>query len=301
MKEYDVIVVTIARDENVYLEEWVKYHIDIGVDKIHIYDNMSKIPLQQEIDKLNIHYRSKVEVSLVSIQDFPQGDAYEQAFHTYREIVTWIAYLDIDEFLTIGTDTALSLKQLLKYYEGYRDIGALFLCWKNFNANGHISYEDKSVVERFVEEIPNEIFRDACVGKSIMRAYHALQSGVHYPILRWGHLTKTNLVQTYHAHTAPCYDKLYIRHYYTKSYEEWLWKMKRGTCDYRARKKYSEFFLYNPELKESCWEEEWKNIQMGYAHQEPSAIAVKEQPGWPLEVKWPGDKSEESEGNNGKN
>jgi len=275
MKKYDIVLAAVARDENLYILEWIKYHIDLGIDKIHIYDNMSTIPLQEEVDKLDAQYKNKVEVSIVAVQDFPQGEAYELAFSAYGERATWIAYLDIDEFLTIGTDTTLTLKQLLKYYEGYNDIGALFLCWKNFNANGHIVYEDRSVIERFTEEIPNEIFRDACVGKSIMRSYFALQSGVHYPILRWGHLTKTNLVQTYHAHTEPCYDKLYVRHYYTKSYVEWLWKIKRGTCDYRARKRYEEFFYYNPDLKESCWEKEWENMRMGYAHQEPSLITHK--------------------------
>lgn len=49
-------------------------------------------------------------------------------------------------------------------------------------------------------------------------------------------------------------DKICIDHYYTKSYEEWMKKISRGTCDPYFCRKYQEFFKHNPDL-EDCREE----------------------------------------------
>lgn len=44
-------------------------------------------------------------------------------------------------------------------------------------------------------------------------------------------------------------DLICVDHYYTKSYEEWLNKIKRGSCDPYYSRKYDEFFEYNPEME----------------------------------------------------
>lgn len=41
-----------------------------------------------------------------------------------------------------------------------------------------------------------------------------------------------------------------IDHYYTKSWEEWCWKIKeRGGADPNYHKALREFFYYNPDMK----------------------------------------------------
>ena len=52
----------------------------------------------------------------------------------------------------------------------------------------------------------------------------------------------------------PSTDYICVNHYYTKSYEEWLNKLRRGTAHSTFQRKYSEFFYINPDMK-YCWEE----------------------------------------------
>jgi hypothetical protein len=44
-------------------------------------------------------------------------------------------------------------------------------------------------------------------------------------------------------------DLICVDHYYTKSHDEWLEKMKRGSADPNYSRKYGEFFYFNPDLK----------------------------------------------------
>ena len=44
-------------------------------------------------------------------------------------------------------------------------------------------------------------------------------------------------------------DFFQLNHYYTRSYEEWLKKISRGTVVPHAKRKYSEFFELNPDMK----------------------------------------------------
>ena len=47
-------------------------------------------------------------------------------------------------------------------------------------------------------------------------------------------------------------DKLYIRHYITRSFEEYWWKLKiRGMC-YKTHRDINEFFVYNPGMQNNA-------------------------------------------------
>jgi len=254
------VIVAIARDENRYVCEWVKHHIDLGFDEIRVYDNCSEIPLQTEIDKLPDEYRSRVFVEIEPVSENPQFMSYQKGLEYYRDSAEWIAYIDLDEFFTLE-------KPLAEILDRRANVGALFVCWKNYNANGHETYEGMPVAERFTEVCPE--IRDPSKGKSIVRPQAVLCAGVHYPILKPGaSMTKTDGTECYHAAVSPVYKDMYIKHYYTKSYEEWLWKMNRGSCDSRALREYDEFFWYNPDLQH-LYDPELAGLRMGYAHQPP--------------------------------
>ena len=44
-------------------------------------------------------------------------------------------------------------------------------------------------------------------------------------------------------------DYFRLNHYYTKSYEEWVNKIKRGSSNPNFSRKYSEFFELNPDME----------------------------------------------------
>ena len=253
------VIAAVARDENRYIREWVQHHLSLGFDEITIYDNYSKIPLQSEIDKLPQASRARVRVEMEPISGNPQLSCYTKALRHYKGHAEWVAFIDIDEFIQLE-------KPLSDILDLPESVGALFVCWQFYNANGHEKYEDLRVMERFTQKCPT---MDAVKGKSIVRVRDALAPGVHYPVLRKGKtLVTVDHVAHYHGAVKPVFRDIWINHYYTKSYEEWLEKINRGSCDSRCLKKYSEFFWYNPDLIH-LYDEGLKNLKMNWGHKPP--------------------------------
>lgn len=84
-----ISICAIARDEGEYLADWCRYHLDMGVDRIYVYDqggnggftdpNLIRVPFQ-------------------TTDGCPQAEAYRDYLFKYQEGRT--AFIDIDEFLT---------------------------------------------------------------------------------------------------------------------------------------------------------------------------------------------------------
>ena len=255
----NIAIVAIVKDDNVYLDEWIKYHIGIGVDEILIYDNNSKIPLSDEVKKLPEEYQSKVIVELFPEKILSQQVAYESGRKYYMNKARFVSFIDIDE----GVVCEQPLQDLVNFYGSNPTIGCVLLQWKIFNASGQKFYENKPVIERFTETVDDPTLD---YGKTLCRP-EALQCiGVHFHNVWPGYyIIHTDLgVHDYkeNKQSRSCYDRIYVAHYFTKSYEEWLWKLNRGTCDERYVRKYKEFFEYNPDMQD-CYEEKYEKLVEG--------------------------------------
>lgn len=216
-------VCLIVKNENRYLNEWVRWHLTQDFNHFYIYNTGVEDPKEvlkdfepqffTIVDWHNKYY--------FNMQIEAYFDCLEKAKQNQEE---WLAFIDIDEFIYIP-------KNLLE--ETAEDIGVIYLQQRLFNANGQIKYEDEPVQERFTQICENiENFVDK---KSIVRPSKTRRMGVHYPIGIQGKSLS---------------GEFYYNHYYTKSLEEWEEKIKRGSCDPRLRKNYSSFFKYNPDLIE---------------------------------------------------
>jgi len=236
-------VVSIMKNETPYIIEWVNHYVNLGFDSIIIYDNYSDIPIEETLKQLPKAITSKIIIHKIAPQLHPQYRAYFDAIRDYNDF-DWMYFADADEFLFL--DNGLLLEDFLKKFDA-RIIGGIFLFWKCYNANGLEKYEDKPVVERFTKECP---LIDPAKGKCIVKPNDVLSIDAHFAIFNESKImVNTRKVALRHAGSFTCYNFAHIKHYYTKSYEEWIWKMKRGSCDNRALKKYKEFFQYNPDMK----------------------------------------------------
>lgn len=97
-------LVSVAKNEEKYLEEWLKYHFSLGFDNITIYDNGGNGELKSN-DKLTVYDAPGERIQLQAYQDSLSKMTYGQ----------WNLYLDIDEFLNISN---LSVQDFLKPYQG---------------------------------------------------------------------------------------------------------------------------------------------------------------------------------------
>jgi len=93
---FGVVVVCIVKDEADYLEEWIAYHVALGVDHFVIYDNGST-------DGSAALLECYINHGLVTRIDWPIGGgqlaAYNHALRMFGATADWLAFYDIDEFL----------------------------------------------------------------------------------------------------------------------------------------------------------------------------------------------------------
>ena len=115
-----VYIITSAKFEECYIEEWVQYHLNIGFDKIIINDNNPKdYPynpkdiLKKYIDGGQViveRYYDIYEHNKDPEDEFPE--IYTWLYNKYKNEFDWCAKLDIDEYLEIQ-ETNNDIKKFL--------------------------------------------------------------------------------------------------------------------------------------------------------------------------------------------
>lgn len=250
--KYYCSVCMIIRDDNEYLEEWLNWHILQGVQHFYIYDHNSKQPVSEFIKTLSEEIQEKVTVIWFGGKhDFAQHDAYNHCLKRYGRESRWVGFIDSDEMVRIKTNQ--TLPEFLKVFEEY---AGLFIGWVTYNANGQKQKSNLPVRERFLK--PSEYNNQNGVGKVFVQPFCMRQMLTHngYPVEGFEIVDENkNHVEEGVAWTSGLtMNKICIDHYYTKSYEEWLNKISRGSCDPYYNRKYEEFFKFNPDL-ECCREE----------------------------------------------
>lgn len=149
--EYKLAVAAIFRDEAPYLREWIEYYKLQGAGHFYLYNNLS----QDNYAEVLAPYIASGEVDLIEWTHEPanwdewdkiQVAAYADALRLANNKATWLAILDIDEYVVpIVRERAASLKpsanrqnQLMKMlvvYEGDAKIGGVCIPWVFFGTS----------------------------------------------------------------------------------------------------------------------------------------------------------------------
>lgn len=112
---YYCSVCLIIRDENEYLEEWLRWHIGQGVEHFYIYDHGSKQPIKEFVQSLGTEISDKATViDWSGKHKDAQPEAYNHCLKYFRGESRWIGFLDADEQVRVKTGQSLSavLKKL---------------------------------------------------------------------------------------------------------------------------------------------------------------------------------------------
>ena len=224
-----ICIGTLIKDEQEYLEDWIKYNIELGFDKIFITEDITSTSHKQIFDR----YPDKVEKFEIVDEniDFTGAKTYGQPYsfkkmleHAKSLGYDWCFLIDIDEYITITEN--LTLKELLNEYSEFSE---LMLYWKNFGANGHVDKPDYSAVDSY-----REYYTSECDYTDLDRKYtHIMKKAINlrkisdkYKVSIHYHSTggyiKTNFKKGIYD---PCFDRIYLSHYITKSFEEYKWKL----------------------------------------------------------------------------
>lgn len=135
-----VNICCIARNEGLYIREWVIFHQIVGVEHITLYNNNSDDNMVEVLQPF-------VENGFMDIIDWPypnpsQLAAYQHYIQGHRGL-WWTAFLDGDEFLWSPKYNTIQ--------EGLDTLpqSCIGVNWMTFGSSGKQEYEDKPVIERF--------------------------------------------------------------------------------------------------------------------------------------------------------
>lgn len=234
---YYSAVIMVIKHENRYLKEWIDWHLDIGFDHIYLYDN----GIEEKVTEITSAYSDEVRGKITVIDwcehhEHLQQNAYEHFMENFKQDVRWGIFIDSDEFVRFTDNTLTKVNDFLKNYEDYTEIWGYEV---EYDANGQETYEDKPVRERFTRQTD---VREGFYWKNFVQPNRISGWLMHYAQYNSDkHFLFKN--------ESKNQDLFVIDHYYTKSWEEWQWKIKdRGGADPKYHKELKEFFVYNPDM-----------------------------------------------------
>ena len=251
----------VIKNEHEYLDEWIRYHLDLGIDHIFIFEDLDSESHSEIIDK----YGDRVTLQSIGniLNDDEKLEAVElkrtkrRSVHniyikvclkyikTQYSSCDWCFMIDCDEFITLEGG---NLNNILSLYDSY---DAIVLQWKVYGASGLLKKPDYSihgVVDTYTKEfkgvLPEKEYAlcKTCYNlKTFDKSYFW---NPHQPsdICNW---CRTDFSKN---REIPSYLNIYIRHYITKSWEEYKWKRKERGFMWGLRRNYDFFFTINPEL-----------------------------------------------------
>lgn len=209
-KLHQVSVVAIFRNEHNYIEEWVKYHLKVGVDHFYLYDNGGD---HEEILKpFSEHitytlWTDDIAESRIGSSEYSrQTMAYTDCVEAYTQETEWLQLIDLDEYL-VPYD-AQNIKESLSKFDS-KSIGKLRVPRYNFGNNRHLKpSKDGSITSFFRRERWSSHHKDMGSVSQIQKV-----NGPHSFRSEGKTVVPSNLK---------------VHHHYTRTLGEWLDRARTG-------------------------------------------------------------------------
>jgi hypothetical protein len=252
-----ICIFTVIKNEQQYLDEWIKYHLDLGIDHLFIFEDNGSESHKEITD----NYSSE-KVSLNSVAILPIDKSYIRDWQESKQRIynqeglwwiknnynyDWCFAIDCDEYITLS-NSGDTLQSVLSIYSDY---DAVILQWQNYNANGHVykpNYEEKGIIDTYTQKCGKSINDALCKSTKLMyrlntfKKHYFLGTHLCYDFCKW---CKTDYSKELNK---ICYDNIYLRHYLTKSWEEYVWKLKVRGMFHVKHRNYDEFFEMNQDM-----------------------------------------------------
>lgn len=225
---YDLAIVSIMKNEEPYVKEWIDYHLLAGVDHFYIYDNDST----PEFKKILQPY---IDANIVTYTPYPgkcrQMESHFNAFQRFRFHCRYIAVIDGDEFIFPKNKSTIveSVDDILSKKPNASGLGVNIF---NFGSNGEEKADyTRGVLERFTarpEKPWNAV--STIANPRRVKYFPTPHAPCYYETC---HAVNENggVVQGY-SNDSPTAEKIAMYHYSIKSYEEFEKKVQRGNADH---------------------------------------------------------------------
>ena len=251
-------IFTVIKDEQEYIQEFIEHHLNLGVDALFIFEDINSTSHEDIISSYkNVHLMSILDVyddkeRIINRKEkrMPVQSDYIQ--HGIRYIKSldefdWCFSIDCDEYIRCN-----DIEEALSQFNDYQ---AVILYWKNHGANGHIlkpSYT--SIQDTYTQECG--FTRSDYITHAISKMAINLRKIDTVKPIPCHYMPTADYIRTDYKKDLklpPCYDLIYIDHYTTKSFEEYMWKLKTRGMICKIHRKIDDFFELNPDLdREEC-------------------------------------------------
>lgn len=229
----------IGRQENQYIREWVEYNKAIGFTNIVLYDN--NYDGEDHFEDVIGDYIDSGYVILKNYRNLKtcQLNAYNSCYKEYGDKYDWIAFFDCDEFLTLTKK-----KSVEEYLSSivFKNFDMIHINWMCYGDGGMATNDGRPLLERIttpVMPLDKPIgynFPENCHIKSVIRGH------LEKPVLFTQHPHSATverccnergirLTETSSPFSNISYTEAYLRHFSTKTAEEYANKMKKGFPD----------------------------------------------------------------------
>ncbi len=238
-----VALVAIGRLENQYAREWAEHHLAAGFQHIIIYDNNREGEEHFEEVLSDLIAAGKVEIVNWRDRESAQREAYNDAYRTYGLRYDWLAFFDFDEFLCFSEGH--TLQSMLASIP--RSLHAVMVPWLMMTDSGLVHNDHRPLMERFTESLEQEETQGKCIVRTRLIGAK-FTKGVHVPYEPMLHCCNPSgeHVQQ-HRLQRPDQRVAYLKHFSTKTIEEWLSnKAKKGTAGRtmeRFARDYKDYFF----------------------------------------------------------
>ncbi|MDH8701013.1 hypothetical protein M2138_000351 [Dysgonomonadaceae bacterium PH5-43] len=234
--KYYIAVCAIAKNEGPYFKEWIDWHQKLGIDKFFIYDNESS-------DNTKEILTPYIESGLIEYTywegEKEQLATYDDCLRKHRLDCSWIAMIDLDEFIVPSTHKTIS-----EVLFGLEQFSVVEINWLIYGSGGAKNKELGNVMDRFKKHsLPNHKLNRYI--KSIVnprKVYSFIGSHEVARISGKAADPLGNPIKKCFRDREPQQDILRINHYAVKSHEEFLEKQEKGRASGRTRKISMEYF-----------------------------------------------------------
>lgn len=229
---------TIGKEENRYIMEFITYYQKLGVDKIFLYDNNDK--KSEHFEDVIKNYIDEGFVKIINWRGIerPHFKAINDCYLKFNKEYDWLMFYDIDEYIHLSSYK--NIKHFLKARK-FNNCKKIYLNWVLHTDNDLIQYENLSLFKRF----PN-VEKDAIINNNFSQKVKSIIRGniSNFIIANNTHTTHiiTNSVKAcngfgkeiildeefYLPNSDAKYN--YIDHFFSKTIEEFVDKIKKGSA-----------------------------------------------------------------------
>ena len=230
---YHSCIIAKAKNENLYVREFIEHYLNIGVEKFYFGDDNEEF-VENLSDVLDDYIKKGiVEIEYIKNLHLSHHDFCEYAFKAVKLRCKWILIFDIDEFLEF-TNKSMTLKTYLDT-PMFDKCDVIRIHWLIYDDNNLTYYDNRPLKERFTHALPHHnlnIYHKSIVrGKDYGVNMFSEQKTAHQPTMlvseqcgAIGNFEKLGKDIMMPPHFELCH----LRHHTFKTAEEFALKMLRG-------------------------------------------------------------------------